>query len=83
MKAERSYSGVFTPSYPMSPTPTTYVRFADDVLSYNPFHCLPEHQPLGSINRVRLNAYASSTNYRHATNAQPKVEPTSIDQLPD
>jgi hypothetical protein len=57
--------------------------FADDMLSFNPFHCLPEHQPLGSINRVRIKAYASSTNYRHATNAQPKVEPTDISQLPD
>ncbi len=57
--------------------------FADDVLSFNPFHCLPEHLPLGSINRVRIKAYASSTNYRHATNAQPKVEPTDINQLPD
>ena len=57
--------------------------YADDVLSYNPFHCLPEHLPLGSINRVRIKAYASSTNYRHAMNAQPKVEPASIDQLPD
>jgi len=57
--------------------------FADDVLSFNPFHCLPEHLPLGSINRVRIKAYAASTNYRHAMNAQPKVEPTSIDQLPD
>lgn len=74
----RTYSFLPHVSYP-----TTYVRFADDVLSYNPFHCLPEHQPLGSINRMRLNAYASSTNYRHATNAQPKVEPTSIDHLPN
>ena len=57
--------------------------YADDVLSYNPFHCLPEHLPLGSINRVRIKAYASSTQYRHATNAQPKVEPTNINQLPD
>ena len=57
--------------------------FADDVLSFNPFHCLPEHLPLGSINRVRIKAYASSTNYRHAMNAQPKVEPTDINQLPD
>ena len=57
--------------------------FADDVLAFNPFHCLPEHLPLGSINRVRIKAYASSTQYRHAMNAQPKMEPTSIDQLPD
>jgi hypothetical protein len=57
--------------------------YADEVLSFNPFHCLPEHLPLGSINRVRIKAYASSTTYRHATNAQPKVEPTAISQLPD
>ena len=57
--------------------------YADDVLSFNPFHCLPEHLPLGSINRVRIKAYASSTNFRHALNAQPKVEPTDISQLPD
>jgi hypothetical protein len=47
------------------------------------FTCLPEHQSLGSINRVPLKAYASSTNYRHATYAQPKVEPTGISQLPN
>jgi hypothetical protein len=47
------------------------------------FTCLPEHQPLGSINHVPLKAYASSTNYRHATHAQPKVEPTGISQLPN
>lgn len=57
--------------------------FADDVLAFNPFHCLPEHLPLGSINRVRIKAYASSTKYRHAMNAAPKVEPTDINQLPD
>ena len=56
--------------------------YADDVLSFNPFHCLPEHLPLGSINRVRIKAYASSTQYRHLMNATTKVEPTSLDQLP-
>jgi len=57
--------------------------FADDVLSFNPFHCLPEHQPLGSINRARLKAYESSSQYRHAMNAQPRLEPRDISQLPD
>ena len=57
--------------------------YADDVLSFNPFHCLPEHRPLGSINRVRIKAYESSANYRHLTNATPRVEPTDISQLPD
>lgn len=57
--------------------------FADDVLSFNPFHCLPAHQPLGSINRARLKAYESSAAYRHHMNAQPRLEPRDINQLPD
>ena len=57
--------------------------FADDVLSYNPFHCLPAHQPLGSINRARIKAYESSAAYRHHLNAQPRLEPRDISQLPD
>ncbi|MDO7873477.1 catalase family protein [Hymenobacter sp. ASUV-10] len=57
--------------------------FSDDVLSFNPFHCLPEHRPLGSINRVRLKAYESSAARRHAMNAAPRVEPTSISELPE
>lgn len=57
--------------------------YADDVLSFNPFHCLPEHRPLGSINRVRIKAYESSAAYRHTPNAQPRTEPTDISQLPD
>jgi hypothetical protein len=57
--------------------------FAEDVLSFNPFHCLPEHLPLGSINRVRIKAYEASTAFRHHMNAQPRIEPRDIDQLPD
>ncbi|MBC6613171.1 catalase family protein [Hymenobacter sp. BT507] len=57
--------------------------FADDVLSFNPFHCLPEHLPLGSINRVRIKAYESSAAYRHHLNAQPHREPQDINELPD
>jgi hypothetical protein len=57
--------------------------FAEDVLSFNPFHCLPEHRPLGSINRARIKAYEASTAYRHHMNAQPRLEPRDINQLPD
>ncbi|MGI4733552.1 MAG: catalase family protein [Janthinobacterium lividum] len=57
--------------------------YADDVLSFNPFHCLPAHLPLGSINRVRIKAYESSAAYRHHMNAQPRVEPRNISELPD
>lgn len=57
--------------------------YADDVLTFNPFHCLPEHRPLGSIMRARRLAYETSSRYRHTMNAQPKVEPVSIDDLPE
>jgi hypothetical protein len=52
--------------------------YADDMLSFNPFHCLPEHLPLGSIK-----ACESSAQYRHTMNATPRVEPTDSNQLPD
>jgi hypothetical protein len=48
------------------------------VQSFNPFHCIPEHLPLGSINRARIKAYESSTAYRHHMNAQPRREPRDI-----
>ena len=57
--------------------------YGDDVLSFNPWHGIREHQPLGSIMRVRIAAYERSTRYRHEMNAQPRVEPTSIDAIPD
>ncbi|UKT65617.1 catalase family protein [Pedobacter mucosus] len=57
--------------------------YGDDVLSYNPFHCLPEHRPLGNIMRVRRLAYDTSSKYRHNMNAQPRTEPQSINEIPD
>lgn len=57
--------------------------YGDDVLSFNPFHCLPEHRPLGNIMRVRRLAYDTSSRYRHHMNAQPRVEPRSIEDLPE
>lgn len=71
---------VFFPQETFSPQRRVY---ADDVLSFNPFHCLPEHRPLGNIMRVRRLAYETSSKYRHHMNAQPRVEPKSIDELPE
>ena len=57
--------------------------YADDTLTFNPWHALPEHRPLGSIQRSRKVAYEVSTQYRHKMNATQIKEPTSIDELPD
>ncbi|GAA5502716.1 hypothetical protein Dxin01_02460 [Deinococcus xinjiangensis] len=56
--------------------------YSDDKLSFNPWHALPEHQPLGSIMRVRIKAYEKSTSFRHSMNVQPRVEPKDISEVP-
>lgn len=56
--------------------------YADDDLSFNPWHCLVEHQPLGSIQRVRRPVYDDSSLDRHQLNVRPRREPASIEELP-
>ena len=56
--------------------------YGDDVLSFNPWHCLEAHRPLGSIMRVRRLAYEASSRFRHEMNAQPRVEPKSPSDIP-
>jgi hypothetical protein len=45
-------------------------------LSYNAWHSLPEHQPLGNTNRARKQIYESISQLRHQLNGVSKVEPT-------
>lgn len=48
-----------------------------DNLSFNPWHCLPEHRPLGGINRARRQVYVALSAFRHKRNAVISREPTS------
>jgi len=48
-------------------------------LSFNPWHTLPEHQPLGNINRARRMIYDMISTLRHDLNDAPMDEPTSHD----
>ena len=45
-------------------------------LSYTPWHSLPEHRPLGAINRARLMVYQVLSKRRHELNKVPLTEPT-------
>jgi hypothetical protein len=45
-------------------------------LSYNPWHALPEHRPLGNQSRTRLKLYSELSRFRQQMNATPHVEPT-------
>lgn len=51
------------------------MKFAEN-LSFSPWHSLPEHRPLGSINRARRVVYEAISKYRHEVNKAPRREPT-------
>jgi hypothetical protein len=45
-------------------------------LSYNPWHCIAEHRPLGNQSRARRRMYWELSKLRHDMNAVPHYEPT-------
>ena len=45
-------------------------------LSYNPWHCIAEHRPLGNQSRARRRMYETLSKLRHTMNAVPHYEPT-------
>lgn len=45
-------------------------------LSYNPWHCIAEHRPLGNQSRARKRMYLALSTLRHEMNAVPHYEPT-------
>jgi catalase len=46
-------------------------------LSFTPWHSLPEHRPLGGVNRARKLVYAAISTFRHEKNNAPRREPAS------
>ncbi|MBC8047635.1 MAG: hypothetical protein H7Y00_12620, partial [Fimbriimonadaceae bacterium] len=52
-----------------------------DNLSFNPWHTLPAHRPLGSFNRVRKRIYEALSNFRHVANNLPVFEPQDSDDF--
>lgn len=49
-------------------------RFGEN-LSFTPWHSLPEHRPLGGINRARRFTYNALSELRHDMNGVPRQEP--------
>jgi len=45
-------------------------------LSYNPWHCIAEHRPLGNQSRARRQMYWALSELRHTMNQVPRYEPT-------
>ena len=49
-------------------------KFCED-LAFTPWHALPEHRPLGSVNRLRKVIYAHISTTRREANGVANVEP--------
>jgi hypothetical protein len=52
------------------------------VLSYNPWHCIPEHRPLGNQSRARKRMYYELSQLRQQMNGVEHYEPTGDEAFP-
>jgi hypothetical protein len=56
------------------------LQFAKD-LSYSPWHSVPEHRPLGGVNRCRRIIYRAISQFRHEANGRRALEPTGAQRF--
>lgn len=61
-----------------SPEQMAFVRN----LSFNPWHSLPEHRPLGNQNRGRKQIYLELSKFRQEMNEDERIEPTGDETFP-
>jgi hypothetical protein len=47
-------------------------------LAFTPWHALPEHRPIGNMNRARKVIYDMVSEFRRTTNGVERVEPTEL-----
>ncbi len=52
-------------------------------LSYNPWHSIPEHRPLGNQNRARKLIYLETSRHRQAMNQEDHIEPSGDETFVD
>jgi len=50
-------------------------------LSYNPWHCIAEHRPLGNQSRARRRMYQELAQFRQQMNDVPHIEPTGDERF--
>jgi hypothetical protein len=71
------YQKVATLRIPKQKVDTPERNWIGENLSMNPWHSLPEHQPLGNVNRARKIAYIEISKFRHGRNLVPMEEPVA------
>jgi hypothetical protein len=52
------------------------------ILTFNPWHCLPEHRPLGNQSRARRRMYWELSRLRQRENAVAHYEPDGQEEFP-
>jgi len=58
-------------------------RRAED-MTFNPWRCLPDHRPLGGLNRARRQIYRALSSFRHGRNAvDDQSDPPEPDAMSD
>ena len=50
-------------------------------LKFNPWHCLPDHRPLGNQSRARKRMYDELAMFRQEMNAAKHIEPTGHERF--
>jgi hypothetical protein len=53
------------------------------ILSYNPWHSIPEHRPLGNQSRARMRMYKELSTYRQSMNGVQHYEPNGSETFPE
>lgn len=51
-------------------------------LSFNPWHCIEDHRPLGNQSRARRRMYYELSQFRHQMNKVPHYEPDGSERFP-
>jgi len=82
-EATAPYQTIATVEFPPQDALSAERRvFWEDTMKLNPWDGMVDHQPLGSINRLRKTVYEMSRKKREAANATPTQATNSVDEVP-
>jgi hypothetical protein len=79
-ESEAPFQTVATVTIPRQDVGSPEQRAFAENLSFNPWHCLPEHRPIGGVNRVRREVYNHISQFRHQQNGVPVQEPEAANE---
>lgn len=76
---ESPFQEVATITIPPQDVDSEELNKLGERLSFNPWHSLPDHRPLGSVNRTRKIVYERISRVRDEMNSVPRQEPSTTD----